>query len=333
MLCVWCAFAAYIEGIDTTDVNGYGRDSTFYVINGRIGGQNIIHYWFRTFVCRGYYNYSFDDIKMAPSQPMQSELPPQGTVYYCFVVKSNKDSTYSKVQLLQQVSGNRYVYKYGTNTTPNNRMLIKIDYDRSIRYKPNALFNYLGGQYPNNWDTVSWEPPLPNDNHLLGYIFYQPKTGVIMDTTAPINPVQWDSIAFFTSTNINFMPVLPMGKYFNLVTVYSEGKSDFLAGWTKMGYPPIGIKGNPLVPCLLQSELHIIKTCSGFFISFPQSRKNTAPSSLSIFNVTGARLAQFSNIKGNRVLWKTDNLAEGVYLVRAELQDGSAINRQLVFTR
>jgi hypothetical protein len=62
--CASGVFADYIEGIDTTDVNGYGLDSAFKVTNGLITGQNIVIYHMDGSM-NGYFNYSFDDIKMA----------------------------------------------------------------------------------------------------------------------------------------------------------------------------------------------------------------------------------------------------------------------------
>ena len=37
--------AEYIEGIDTTDANGYCRDSSFTFKNGEITGTNIVKYF------------------------------------------------------------------------------------------------------------------------------------------------------------------------------------------------------------------------------------------------------------------------------------------------
>jgi len=329
LLCGSCTFADYIEGIDTTDVNGYARDSAFRIQNGSISGQNIVRYYFEWSDFNGYFFYSFDDIKMAPSS-LRSITPLMGAIFYRFVIKRNKDSTYSKVQFLQQISGNRYLYKYGTNTTPNDRMLDSSTYDRSIRYKPNNLYNRCA-PYPYPWDTLIWEPPLPNNNHLLGYIFYRAKQGVTIDTTAPINLAQWDSIAFYTSTKVYNPPIItPL--YFNLVAVYSEGKSDFLTGWTR-GMPANAVKGAPLSFDHSGSSIEIKKVVGGYFISLPQARENAAPSSIAVFNAAGVKVAQFSINKGNCVLWKTDNLAEGTYLIRAELPDRSVLTRTVVFSR
>jgi hypothetical protein len=332
--------AAYVEGIDTTDSNGCGLDSAFQLFNGYIGGQNIANYWFSTGTASaGYFNYSFDDIKMAPKFQRENGYPQRGTfLYYCFVIKKNKDSTYSKVQLLQQISGNRYVYRYGTNTTPNDRMLVKPDYNRSIKYKPNNLHNLTW--YPIPEDSTTWEPPLPNNNHLLGYIFYRAKSGVVIDTSATINPAQWDSILFFDATctssrrcfrhyeNIQLL-------YFNLVAVYSEGKSDFLLGWTKYYYTAVGVKQSLPSINLSRNRVEIIKSTRGFFISYKPLSANIGPLSFSICDISGRQVVQSSNLMGNSIFWNTSqrNLAEGLYIVRAEMPDRNVINQPLMFTR
>ena len=61
------ASSEYIEGVDTTDVNGYGLDSAFQVSgDGRIVTftPNFASYawnWGES----GFFNYSFEDIKIA----------------------------------------------------------------------------------------------------------------------------------------------------------------------------------------------------------------------------------------------------------------------------
>jgi hypothetical protein len=114
--------AAYIEGLDTTSVDGYGLDSTFRILNGAISGQVIAHYNFDKHWCSGYYNYSFEDICLAPDTVLNG-YGTEGQPFYCFIVKHQKDSTYSKVQVLKRLNGNQYTYRYLTNTIPNDRTL------------------------------------------------------------------------------------------------------------------------------------------------------------------------------------------------------------------
>ena len=161
-----------------------------------------------------------------------------------------------------------------------------------------------------------------------------PKRGVFIDTTAPINPAQWDSIAFSDSTRLTLNPAQSYG-YFNLVAVYTEGKSDFLQGWTFRNCLLIGVNWTSSSPNRLLNKIEIKRIGGGFFISFPQLRENTGSSSLSIYNVNGVKVAGFPDIKSNQVYWKTTdrNLAEGQYIVRLELPDKSVISRTLVFSR
>ncbi len=322
------SFADYIEGIDTTDANGYGLDSALMVtandINGlkyHLGpGGGAGYFW-------GLFTYSFDDIKIAATEQLNPYGPPTG--FYCSVIKK-KDNTYSKVQVLKKLADGRYVFQYGTNTTPNDRMLEKLDYDRSVRYKPNNVYSTFG--YMTGIGTLTWEPPLPNNNHLLGYIYYMPKRGVFIDTTAPINPAQWDSIAFSDSTRLTLNPAQSYG-YFNLVAVYTEGKSDFLQGWTFRNCLLNGVNWTSSSPNRLLNKIAVKKTDGGFLITLQPYRANTGPLSLAVFNVTGVGVAQIPVIKGNSAIWKTDNLAEGVYLIRAKLPDKSVLTRTMVFTR
>lgn len=349
-LCASGVFADYIEGIDTTDVNGYGLDSAFKVTNGLISGQNIVIYHMDGSM-NGYFNYSFDDIKMAADTIKYifvngSTIAIRGSTQqiqignYCFVIKKFKDSTYSKVQILNNLTNNRYVFKYGTNTSQNNRMLEKCPYDSSVRYKPNNFNNNYqyycyypnGAEYLCGRNIASWEPPLPNNNHFLGYRYYMSKPGVNIDTTAPINMAQWDSVFFTTLTTFSGST----SGYFNLVAVYSEGESDFLQGWQKR--TSSGADGiiSPAAPLdKFHKNLEIKKTSDGFFISFQTYQNKSGSASLSIYNVTGTKVAGFSNIKGNKVFWKTigRNLAEGQYIVKLELPDKRVLGGKLVYSK
>ena len=142
LICTMGASADYVEGVDTTDANGFGLDSAFLMDNyWGITGQYILSYRFQ--FSTGYFNYSFDDIKMAPDSGYSMWC---SGMYPC-VVKNNMSNAFSKIQILKQLMNKRYIYEFGTNTTPNNRMLEKANYDRSIRYKPNNFrigYNSLG---------------------------------------------------------------------------------------------------------------------------------------------------------------------------------------------
>jgi hypothetical protein len=345
LLCASGIFADYIEGVDTTDVSGYGLDSAFQATNSNITGQNIIVYNM-DYDMNGYFNYSFDDIKVvaesircitgfpsSTSSLCAEYIPYQNQIKsFCFVVKKNTDSTYSKVQILNRLANNRYVYKYGTNTSPNNPGMEKASYDRTVRYKPNNFNNifrygccgYLGD--PVGVNNCSWDPPLLNNNHLLGYRYYKTKPGIFIDTTAPINLTQWDSSASFVGEQEG---------YINLVAVYAEGKSDFLKGWVKrIGFPD-GAKPNANHPEQLKNNLEIKKTSNGFYITFQSSTQISGSSSLSIYNITGSKVAGFFGIKSNQVFWKItgQNLAQGQYIVRLELPDKRIVSGRMVYSK
>ncbi|NLD94405.1 MAG: hypothetical protein GX639_17250, partial [Fibrobacter sp.] len=192
--------AEYIEGTDTTDAKGYCRDSSFSISNrGEIFGTQIAKYFHDG--SNGYFKYCFEEIKMIPAIHKLTDIEERPfPINYCFAVKK-KNGTYMKVQILKKLENGRYIYKYGNNSVPADRLLEKQDYDRSIKYKPNNLyFNY---EYATK-TTISWDPPLPNNNNLIGYILYT--THETIDTTAPINTSQWDSVVVDTSVHFVTFP-------------------------------------------------------------------------------------------------------------------------------
>jgi hypothetical protein len=318
--------AEYIEGIDTTDENGYGLDSGFQVTNSLISGQNIAKYGRQARYSFGSFNYSFDEIKIGADSAYfayPSAINVEDS-FKCFVIKKNIDSTYSKIQLISKLAGNRYIYRYGTNTTPNNRLLEKPDYDRSVKYKPNNFY-YI----PSGANLFSWEPPLQNDNHLLGYILYIQKKGVNIDTTALINLSQWDSVGFTDSTSLSFTYSSPFGEYFNLVAVYTEGKSEFLKGWTQL-LVPMNIMSSPTFR-RLENYFSIYNTVQGISIVLNQP---IVRNSLSILSVSGRCLAN-PQYTGSRIFLNASqkNIPTGIYLLRAEFPDRSVITQPFTITR
>jgi hypothetical protein len=339
------ANSEYIEGIDTTDAYGRGLDSSFNASNNAVSGYRFFSYHFATgSSSAGYFNYAFDEIKIAPYiikfVPDIICAPSiMGDIFnYCFIVQNiKKDSTFSKVQILKNLSGNRYIFKYGKNTTPNDRMLTSPDYDRSVKYKPNNLYNCTA-VYPAG-DSTTWEPPLPNDNHLLGYIFYLSKKEAVIDTSAPIDLAQWDSIAFFdTSSVVSFKCFStrdPQNSYFNIVAVYAEGRSDFLKGWTRYLNGIVDIKHSSSSLNWLKNSIEIKRASGGLYISYKPLSANNDSYTFSIYTMDGRQMSRFPGITTNRIFWNTSqqNLAEGLYLVRVELAEGNVINKTLMYTR
>lgn len=333
----WCTgmvYASYNEGNDTTDTAGYGLDSTFRISSANnLEGQRLASYSRNGSPAPiGAFNSSFDEIKLAadsiPFDPKPSarfDVFIFPTYTYCFVLKKAKDSTYSKIQVTAKLPDNRYIFKYGTNTTPNNRVLENSTYDRTIRYKPNNLFYRFTFMSTNSF---SWEPPLPNNNHLLGYIVYVQNKNTPIDTSLPINLAQWDSIGFTDSTHFTYS-FNPHAEYFNIVAVYSEGKSEFLKGWTGLF---ISSSINNQSPRVSMPDNFIIKRktdgCS-IVLKCP-----VGASSLSIYSLTGKQVAHFENITSTPVLLntKTYDFTHGLYLIKTRLADGNVISKPLILT-
>jgi hypothetical protein len=337
LLCLFFAhkgFSAYVEDFDTTDVNGYAFDSAFNLTtNGKMYSKAAATCYGLFSGQTGLFNYSFDDIKIVhmtkyrgySSTPIL--LP--GT---CFVIKKN-DSTYTKIQVLKKLVDNRFVFKYGSNTTPNDTLLVSADYDRSIRYKPNNLYyKYWYPEWGVGGDTLFWDPPLGNDNHILGYIIYTTKPGVIIDTSKPINIAQWDSV--FTSATIYTGRISDLS-YFNLVAVYSEGNSDFLQGWT-MSKPVVDrIKNIAPVTNSLSNKITLKKSPTGLIFDFHLLHENTKPLSINIYTISGRQVAGFSSVNNRRLFWNTShsNLPEGTYIIRAVLPDRSSLSQPFMLTK
>ncbi|MBN1307588.1 MAG: fibronectin type III domain-containing protein [Chitinispirillaceae bacterium] len=300
--------AEYVEGIDTTE-GRYGLDSMFFIDNGcpkDFNGKILGYYYFDQDACVGYYNYFFNEIKIAPEIYISSlgpndrhfcQLEKWRPIFFgCFVLKNKTENNYSKVKILEQLSDGRFIYRYGTNTTKNERVLVKQDFDQSVRYKVNNLHNYADYSVridDYNWciDTLSWDPPLPNNNHLLGYILYKSKSTMI-DTTRPIDLAQWDSVAFFDSnvTKVSY-PELPRSvDYFNMVAVYEEGRSDFLDGWSLCRWNMLNARKNVRQLSTSLYAISVKNFDASLYISLPGKNYNTVPS-LDILTIGGRRVA------------------------------------------
>jgi hypothetical protein len=326
--------ADYIEAIDTTDINGYGLDSTFQLApNQTLSGQKLACYINSVFGGVGPFNYVMSEIKLAADSSsfgtLWGDLPypyRYPTDSYCFVTRKNSDSTYSKVQIIGKLTDGRYVFKYGTNTAPNNRMLELATYDRSVRYKPNNLFYQYRG-YPDN--SFSWEPPLQNNNHLIGYILYVQKTSASIDASASINLAQWDSVGFTDATRFTYS-FYPSGEYFNLVAVYTEGRSDFLQGWTRLEISS-SIQSFQMPDHLLK-PFSVQRTSLGFLFVFNKSSTNAV---MNIFSTTGQQIARFLEMEGNSIFWNPSdrNISPGAYIANIELPDKTSFDQKFMFSK
>jgi hypothetical protein len=336
------ALAEYIEGIDTTDANGYGIDSAF-IIGSYVSGHKLVCYTDHEYgTAINIFKYSFNEINLSADSLSLSSILRQGPFVfsfpnhiYCFVIRNPKDSCYSKVQIIKHflldtnTNDWRYIYRYGTNTTPLNRIMQYSAYDRSVRYKPNNLCYLFDVNASHSNNLFAWEPPSSNDNHLQGYIIYMQKRNIVIDTAAPINIAQWDSVGFTDTTRFS-LTYFPHGEYYNIVAVYTEGKSDFLKGWTQLYRPDhIRWEENSLSNFTIFSS--IVEHRKGLFeFNVPVSGTN-----LVIFDPSGRQKAYFSRFTGRRVLWNTNqqNIPPGLYLFRAEFPDRSVITQPFTITR
>ena len=312
--------SAYTEGTDTTDINGFSQDSAFRVqgtVVGMVSGIKMMDYY------QKYFSNIFEDINKAPDtfKVMANGCP----MTNCFIIQRSKDSTYSKYSVLKMLSDGRYLYRFGSNTIPNDLFLINSNYNRTVKYKPNNLYRVYS--YYKLIDSLYWEPPIPNNNHLIGYILYVEKRGVTIDTSAPINMAQWDSVAFTNSTGAN-SGFNGFG-YINIVAVYTEGRSEFLLGWTiydiALGVTPFGKPQN------IRRFSHCVtisKSCKSVLFDF----KSQNPLSATVFDPSGRQVANFVNIQSGTLLWTTagGNVMPGYYVLRAVLPDKSTISQSFL---
>jgi hypothetical protein len=288
--------AEYVEGTDTTDENGYGFDSSFQITKPAsydyiIGPKIYCYSRIGAAAARGSFNYVFDEINIVPDSLIsipdgKSFFYPAWGSSFAITNSKNKTKTYSKLIIMENLGNNRYKFKYGANTEQNGKLLIGSDYDRSIRYKPNNLYYSVEGL-----KTFSWSPPLPNNNHLQGYTIYIQNKNISIDTTAPINMAQWDSVGF-TDTTWFSSSYYPHGEFFNIVAVYAEGKSDFLKGWTRLAIFQ-DIKKN-YSPDFSRSSISIKYIGGKLSVVLNQQ---VLPVQLDIFTATGKRLGSFKNFK------------------------------------
>jgi hypothetical protein len=337
-------FSAYVEGIDTTDVNGEALDSAFFISTNKTITSNSLCAIYSPYGVDFYGNllllhYSFDDIKVACGNRYfnsNHHLLLPGT---CFIIKK-KDSTYTKIQILSKLADNRFIYKFGTNTTPNDSLFMNSDYDRSVRYKPNNLSFFAW--YP-EWgiggDTTFWDPPAANNNHLLGYIVYESKSDVIIDTLAPINMTQWDSVFYINSTNFKGWVIGGFGygcHYVNIVAVYSEGKSDFLQNFNPLCPSPIvETKSTPSVTNNSLPRMTLKRSPAGLTLDFHLLHENLRPLSIAIYTISGRQIVCFSNVNNGHFFWNIShsNVPEGTYIIKAVLPDRSILSQPFMLTK
>ncbi|HUI93885.1 MAG TPA: T9SS type A sorting domain-containing protein [Chitinivibrionales bacterium] len=344
-------FAGYIESIDTTDIHGFPHDSSFLVdFQWNIMGLKGPYF---TYSPNGwFFNAFFNDINLAPDLNDSNVMKLSGRGHpispkeFVSCVIRKADSTFEKINIINKLSDGRYVFQFGHNTFPNNRILANSNYDRRVLYRPNnlritpvdtsfAVFNFQVGTIFN------WEPPLDNDNHLLGYILCVTRTSII-DTTRPIYPSQCCSTHLLTNTNV-FLPTnspVPPDtscfynpnwgpQYFNVAAVYQEGVSDLSWPW---GYfvPPVStieIKNNKTQAI----NRILVKDNKVFCIWSDNIAGNNASAKLTIYDLKGEQKAIFTMKSNNLVT--LGRLSAGIYLIRAELSDRTVLTRPFMYTK
>jgi hypothetical protein len=264
----------------------------------------------------GFFNYSYDEVNIAPDA--YSNLDRSWVLNSCFVIQRPIDSDYLKCSITEKLSDGRYVYRYDLSTTPNDRLLVGSNYDRSIKYKPNNFYHWK--QYYN--DSVFWDPPLSNNNHLLGYIIYKFSSFSSFDTSALPGISQWDSVTFTTGTRI-LVPGWLKSAFYNIVAVYVKGRTDFLKGWLYVG-DVVGIKPqkatgkNALPSTLIRSQVSF----TGYLFTFP-----SLPLSAALFDPAGHLIANLAPTGDNRLYWRPSSgaAARGMYLMQARMPNNRTI--------
>jgi hypothetical protein len=286
----------YVEGTESIDANGWGLDSAFQVTDWCIRGDIYVSYNFFSQSSTGYYNFTFDEIQTAPDTTYYKAYEVSLTTC-CFMVRKNNQ--YYKIQLVD-----RSTFRYGTNTSPNDRILVKSDYDRSIRYNVNNLFftrPYCGGGSLNcGGEWLYWDPPLPNNNHLRGYILYvidRPESFTsIIDTTKPVDSVIWDSVAFFppTTTKAECSGKMPFCGSFNMVALYDEGKSDLLSNWTLIDEGRLSIRKVGAETGFTSNAFTIKNTETALIIDFSGLADKSGAPKLDLYTLAGRLIASLS---------------------------------------
>jgi len=346
VLCAVCPvffsplFAGYKEGIETTTRSGQGFHGLFTITSdGHITGKNIIaHYCFDENWCRGYYNYSFDEVMLAPDTIRQSEYEYTNFdcgPYYCFVVRDPSNDCYTKIQVIERLDDDSYRYRYGTNTEAENRLLtatVDVHEDSTLLNVNNLFFTGIPYMYDaepgEHTRTLSWDPPLVSDIYLKGYIFYRSKYMVPIDTTAEPDFSEWESFEVTTSP-VQSLVEFPMNGYFNFMTVYKTGKrSGFLDGWTLCDYSVVDVKHRIPVIYSGDDKVTVHQQNNGIAIAV-QEMSTSSISSVTLFTVAGRKVP----CRSTGVIHAFTNIDKGSYVLQAVMNNGESFRRIVSVTR
>ena len=314
-------YAEYLEGIDTTDNAGWGIDSSFQIkiIQDSIitiDAEKGITYAFDSvneFVnTTGYFPYSFDEIRKAPDTIKEMEIY-NIQMYKATFIFMKKDSTFTKLQLLERISANRFVYKYGRNREPKNRLLTYENYNRDSLYPPDNFHVW------NYWvvDTcaitrVSWDPPIENNNTLIGYkLYFVERDSVNINDSINLDNWKPSEIIYTTSERWGGWG------YYNIVAVYEEGESKPLDGWMYVYNDMTFIYNNTHSKTSVNNlKIH----CYNFGtikISLPNNY-DYQKASFNIYNTKGRLINHMSNFEKNTITLNTSELgmASGNYIIQ-----------------
>ncbi|MBN1578922.1 MAG: hypothetical protein JW913_20340 [Chitinispirillaceae bacterium] len=199
--------------------------------------------------------------------------------------------------------------------------------ESSMLNKPNNLSFTTYYDMPRTIAHLTWDPPLPGDNHLLGYICYFSKLSADIDTSKPIDPSQWDSVAFTSETELT---IEARGGYLNLVALYNEGKSDFLEEWIHV-YLAIGVSTSMSFKATITSDItRIRKTPAGYLLDFQSFSTNGVPQSAVILSSSGRRVAELTDTRGDQQIFNISNpeYSPGLYIVKVLFSDKSTMAKQ-----
>jgi hypothetical protein len=218
----------YTEGVDTTTADGHSE------IGFTLGATSIsgaaVMYGTRDY---GYLNCTFDDVQKAPDSIVSPDSYLENVFVHCFLVHGSSD-TWTKVQITRQLPDKRFVYRYGKNATSGSKMLLPQNYDRQRITRPNNVRWFE--VYSRNGEivqeiTLVWEPPLPCNKTLLGYIVYGASS---VDTSKPIDRKKWQQLATTRGTSVSFQ--IP-ATYFNVAAAYAGDTTDFPKPYVRLSFP------------------------------------------------------------------------------------------------
>jgi hypothetical protein len=328
---------AAIETVtDTTDINGYGLDSLFQIKSNTIFGKNIAHYQFDPGWCRGYFNYSFDEIMTAPKTIFSSQRVITNP-FYCFVVKDTVKGYYSKVEILKKIDGNRYSFRYVTNTTSGSTVLISSVDSKYWTCFNNAFFTGKAYQYNVGGDSVHtsmlyWDTlhEIPASINNIKYFLMISNAGVTIDTNKPIIKSQWHFVPLLKSPQR--LSEFPNSGYVNVAAVIGRDTILSLTKWTRCSYDVIGIQGKTNTNSRI-SNFTIKQLDNSIMITLPSVFTNSKITTFDIVTLDGKKIKSFPFTGNKCILNRTlFSMPAGCYLFHFTSPNEPAITTRFTYT-